>query len=229
MMKLNNLSNQLAIIIVSGMLISCGISPQKANESVLTEIISPPDTSTPTAKPLPSESKIETPAPNNILTIDSGLTYQQPDGNRIIGGKGNLPNFSPIDIPLEGTPNWIVGVPFQGGIIWTVALEDGSITSFLATEDGISEYPNPVISVSPGAPINSHSSNEHHSLVNVPDSNQSPLTHPVFLSRSNSRAYISQNGDLNFINVADQLISTLQVNALPDARIILIIKIACCC
>jgi hypothetical protein len=219
-MKLNHIFKPLAIIIGFGFLISCGVAPQQPNESGQTEIIPPPDSSTPTAKPLPNESKIETPAPKNISRINYGLTYQQPDGNRVIGGKGYLPNLSSVDIPLEGIPNWIVGVSFQGGILWTVALEEGSIASFLATEDGISEYPNPIASVPPGAPINSISTNVYHSLVTVPDPKQSPFTHPVYLPRSDSRAYISQNGDLNFINSADQLIATLQVNALLDARII---------
>jgi hypothetical protein len=64
-------------------------------------------------------------------------------------------------------------------------------------------------------------SSGEYSLITVPHLDQSPLTHPINLLLSNLRVYINQNGDLDFIDELDQHIATLDVNALPDARILL--------
>jgi hypothetical protein len=215
-MKLYKKVKFIVTVIASGILIACSVPPQRSTETGQAAQILSPVISTPTAKSLQITSTPDT----NSQQINSGLTYQQPDGNRFVSGSGNLPSISAVDIPLPGIPSWIVGVPFQNGVIWTVALEDGSIACLLSNVDGISECPTPVTSVSAGAPITSLSSNEIHSLVTVSDSNQSQFTHPVYLPRSDSRAYIVQNGDLKHLDAEDHLIGTLQINALLDARIL---------
>lgn len=150
-----------------------------------------------------------------------GFTYQQPNGNRVIPGAGISQSPTPIDIQLPGIPNWVVGVPFEEGIIWTVALEDGSLISMFSSKQGISDYPNPITNLAPGAPVHSMISNNQHSVITVADSNQSHLTHPIYLPKTNSRAYITQNGELNIIDTTNQLLASLPVDALPDARMLI--------
>ena len=59
------------------------------------------------------------------------------------------------------------------------------------------------------------------SLVDVPDTDQSALTHPTYIPRIKARAYITQNGEVKIIDRSDRDLATLQVNALPDVRILI--------
>jgi hypothetical protein len=60
-----------------------------------------------------------------------------------------------------------------------------------------------------------------YSLVNAPDANQSALTHPIYIPRIKARAYITENGEVKIIDQFDRDLATLQVHALPDARILI--------
>ncbi len=58
-------------------------------------------------------------------------------------------------------------------------------------------------------------------MVLVQDADQSPLSHPIYLPLSDNRAYITQNGRVNIINASGSVTASLDVNALPDARLLI--------
>jgi hypothetical protein len=101
-----------------------------------------------------------------------------------------------------------------------VVLEDGRIVSYLTSGQGTMETNIQPSRLPPGMPPLLVSSSDQYSLLTVPDEDQSPLTHLIYLPQSDQRAYITKNGDLKFIDSTDSPVTTLNVNALPDARII---------
>ena len=42
------------------------------------------------------------------MGINYAYTHQQPDGNRYVAGRGNMPNATILDIELSGAPRWLV-------------------------------------------------------------------------------------------------------------------------
>ncbi|MEK6221121.1 MAG: hypothetical protein N2D54_02635, partial [Chloroflexota bacterium] len=147
-----------------------------------------------------------------------GLTYQSPDGNHLVTGKGDLPNTIPIDIPLNGKPVWIVAVPTQEGSLWAAVLEDGSIQAnhvvdktYSAVELGVNNLPvgmPPILTNQEGA----------YTLFPPISGSRSLVTHPIPLSGNYSFAYIGENGNLLLENGGETDI--LEANALPDGRIL---------
>ena len=219
-MSLSKIFTFTAIILISVLIGACTQDLSSSTEFFQADSSPTPVTSLPTLPPTATSAQQANPTSQQISETKFGFTYQQSNGNRIVPGAGDFASLTPIDIQLPGTPSWVVGVPFQEGIIWSVSLENGSIISLFSSEQGISDYPNPIPSLSPGAPIHSIVSDNQPALVTVPDSSQSKITHPIYLPKSNSRAYITQDGDLKFIDADDKLLATLSVNALPDARIL---------
>lgn len=59
-----------------------------------------------------------------------GYTYQRPDGNRLVTGKGTLPQVEPLGIPLHGQPQWLVAAPMSQGSMWVAILTDGRVQAF---------------------------------------------------------------------------------------------------
>lgn len=149
-----------------------------------------------------------------------GLTYQNPSGNRIIQGEGILPSQASINLDLPGKPVWIVGAPSASGSLWTVVLEDGKLLSYAIGDEGIEQIDLPSKVLPPGMPPAVISSSDGYSLVTVPEQNQSTSTHPISLPGSNLRVHININGDVLFTDLENQIVATLNVNALPDARLL---------
>jgi hypothetical protein len=164
--------------------------------------------------------------PGFISTSDTnaepayGLTYQQLDGNRLVVGQAQLPDIVPVDIPLGGTPTWLVAAPFGEGSIWVAILDDGLVEAFhvmggtaepIAIEQ--SQLPKgmpPMLVVEEGVPV----------LLTSGELEASDLTHAVKqTSVVESSAYITGAGDL----AIEQNGKTVQlnVNALPDARLLM--------
>lgn len=168
----------------------------------------------PTAIPLASPTVSRSPA---SLTL--GYTHQQSTGNRMVDGRGSLPAARIADIPLQGTPGWIVAAPIDDGSIWATVLEDGDVQAF--TVDGELVEPlaiNPQ-RIAPGMPPLLHLEQGVPSLVIPPTNLASPLTHPVVLPNSRRLAFVERSG--NLIIWDDGEVARFPVNALPDARILL--------
>lgn len=150
-----------------------------------------------------------------------GYTYQRSDGNRIASGRGALPATEPVDVPLSGQPEWLVTASrYDGGSIWVTVLSDGRVQAFQVVEKQVSPLeimPDRLPQGTP--PLLVIESNGEPKLDNVIDASASHLTHPAILNEATGLiAYIDGNGDLIIQN--DVSSDRLEVNALPDARIL---------
>lgn len=209
---------QVAIFIF---LVFSGCTPPNESESS--------STSTPASLiPSPTVSMIEvTPTqyleslPDSLPLQEFGLTYQQTEGNRYVSGSGNLPAQNPLDITLPGVPTWVVATPYKDGIIWYVTLENGDVHAYLSSPNGISSVPSHPAELPPGMPPLLHTTEQDAALVTAPNNSASRITHPVWLPQTNYRASILSNGDVEIIGETGELISSLPVNALPDARLLI--------
>lgn len=106
-----------------------------------------------------------------------GYTYGQASGNLVVDGEGGLPLSDTVDVPLDGSPVWVAGIPFREGVAWVVALEDGSVEDFhMETAGGIEPLEIAPDEIPPGAPPLVGSSGGSLELVEGPGS---PLTHPL--------------------------------------------------
>ncbi len=157
---------------------------------------------------------------NSIVDPAYGFTYQQQDGNRIVAGKGQLPQVEPVDIPLGGTPVWLVAAPMREGSVWVAILDDGRAEAFYVTGGTVEPVPiepsqlpvgmPPMLLVEDGVP----------KLLTSRALEASDLTHAVTLtSPVESTATITGAGDLAFETSGEMV--ELSINALPDARLLL--------
>lgn len=48
--------------------------------------------------------------PTTDLT-SRAYTYQRPNGNRLVDGAGSVPDAEPVDVAIDWTPAWMVGLP----------------------------------------------------------------------------------------------------------------------
>jgi hypothetical protein len=131
-----------------------------------------------------------------------------------------LPDIEPVDIPLSGTPIWLVAAPLGEGSIWVAILDDGLAEAFhvrgeavepIAIEPSqLSAGMPPMLILEEGVPV----------LFTSGEVEASDLTHAVKLSSPvESTAFITSVGDL----AIEQNGTTVQlvVNALPDARLLM--------
>ncbi len=149
-----------------------------------------------------------------------GFTYQQQDGNRFVVGKGHLPEVEPVDIPLSGTPVWLVAAPMREGSVWVAILDDGRAEAFYVSGETVEPVPiepsqlpvgmPPMLVVEDGVP----------KLLTSGELEASDSTHAVMLtSPVESTATITGAGDLAFETGGE--VVELSINALPDARLLL--------
>ena len=90
----------------------------------------------------------ETPTPSpvtapNLAENTPGLavayTTLSPDGNRVVAGKGDLPNVVPVDLPLNGVPIWLVAPHAGEDSICAALLSDGRVQAFQVVGDEVIE------------------------------------------------------------------------------------------
>jgi len=155
-------------------------------------------------------------APTGIISSEYDIrqftTQTDLSGNHFINGSVDLQNTSSIDIPLDGTPVWLVSGPSKSGVIFVAVMENGTAQAFRIS--GKSYEP---IEISPsqlpaGMPPTLLVEDEIVQLI-VPPNGASLLTNPILVG--DQIAYIASNGDL----VLGE--AHLSINALPDARILL--------
>ena len=73
------------------------------------------NTSAPSFTPMPDQGEATSAVQvGRVEPLRFGYTHQRPDGNRMMLGRGALPEASPIDILLEGTPQWVVSDEEKG-------------------------------------------------------------------------------------------------------------------
>ena len=146
-----------------------------------------------------------------------GYTYGQASGNHAVAGAGDLPTSEPVDIPLGGTPAWVVGVPLGEDTAWVAALADGRVEAFRLSPAG-EVTPEPLTNdrLPPGEPPLVRSEAGSLTLVTAGNGQESTLTHPVPAS-SGAKAVIGvQSGGGLFVEPGPDP----PVTALPDARLV---------
>ena len=155
---------------------------------------------------------------SGTTTVALGYTYHRPDGNRLASGQGALPGVTPIDIPVDGVPNWLVAAASGAEAVWVAVLEDGRVLAFVVSASGwrpVAVTPDRLPAGMP--PLLRLEGGEAH-VVTVTAQMGSPLTHPVPVGGQDRLAYVDAAGGLAFEGMPEA--STLPLNALPDARIL---------
>jgi hypothetical protein len=152
------------------------------------------------------------------LGFDFGLTYHQPDGNRLVAGQGDLPNAKILDIPLPDSPVWVVAAPQNFGSLWVAALPDGQVRAFFVDGQHFTPIEILPLQIPPGAPPNLMVSTVTASLM-TNSLKPSGVTHPVWNSVAGAQLLFSESGDL--LLWKNEIRSSLGVNSLPDGRILL--------
>ena len=179
---------------------------------------SEPEESDSTPTP-PDETTTEPDISMTRKWIAAGHTYHRPDGNRLALGSGSLPGGTELEIPLSGSPQWIVAAPIAEGSIWAVVLTDGRVQAFKVTADQTEPLTIAPDALPPGTPpLLLVDDKGQPALANPSDENASISTNPALLTPEGRIAYIDNSGDL-IIRDGDVDLH-LSVNALPDARIL---------
>ena len=63
-------------------------------------------------------------------------THLQPSGNRHVSGSGRFAEVAPIDIVIEGQPQWLAGLPVEGGSLWVAVPEAGTPEAVQVSQNG---------------------------------------------------------------------------------------------
>lgn len=159
-----------------------------------------------------------------IGPVAYGYTNQRSDGNRLVDGRGSLPDTPFVDVPLDGVPRWLVSVPVDNETangstsLWTVILEDGRVRAFLLEDGVVSETPAPPSLSESNPPLLRVVHNQPEFL--RPPAAVPELAPPAVIDEIGNWVYIDTNGDLVFMLVSGDESSRLAVAALPDGRIL---------
>jgi len=146
-------------------------------------------------------------------------THQRADGNRLVPGSGALPGVQPLDIPLDGQPQWLVAAPMGEGSLWVAVLADGRIQAFHVVGRQVKPTPIQPAQLSPGMPPLLTVQDDIPRLITNPTTQASSLTHPAASPASGEQlAFIETGGDL-VVWDGDEA-RRIAVNAPPDARLL---------
>ena len=170
----------------------------------------------------------ETPAPPDSTILEAitpqvyfGYTHLRANGNRLVAGRGNLLEWTPLEIPLPGPASWVVAIPWGSGSLWAVTLSDGQVLGFTVDASGWQPTPITPNTLEAGQPPLLLGNGETFGLLTLPADQSSPITHPIVIPETHQTAFIDPQGNLDFVDSAGSPAGVLGVNALPDARILL--------
>ena len=153
--------------------------------------------------------------PQSRAAPPAAYTYPRPDGNHLVDGRGKLPQLTPIDIELAGPPLWVVGMPWEQGVVWAAALEDGRVQGFYVSEGAAVPNFFTISELTPGAPPVLTPIYGRPELLPEP-ADMADFTHPTLIP--GGMAYIAADGALIVIQEDDH--AHLQANALTDGRVL---------
>jgi len=151
--------------------------------------------------------------PRVVVRTTSGDTT----GNRFSPGRGNLVDTVAVDIPLSGTPRWVVGADTELGLTWIVALDDGRLEGWRWENGKPVQAPLNLPSLPAGTPPTVISGPEGALLVEPP-AGASHDTCPLPLA-GGGLIYVTDDGAVE-VQMGDQA-HRFEIDALPDARITL--------
>lgn len=146
-------------------------------------------------------------------------TFHNPTGNHIVRGSGTFPDVDIIDVQLQGTPAWAVAYAMETAI-WHIVMDNGDLEVVEVQPNGIAQSLGFQASWFEGAqpPIVGVSMVEG-TYVMRSDETVSPLTHPIPVNDFEV-LYVNRNGDV-VLGREEGIVSTLPVNAQPDARLVM--------
>jgi hypothetical protein len=172
-------------------------------------------------EPFPAPSVAPSPTPPTALipeTTVAGYTHARPDGNRLVGGVGVLPEAEPVQLELPGRPVWVVGVPSGRGSAWAVVMENGQVLGFRVTADGAEPASITPARLDPGKPPLLLENDGVLRLITAVDPDAAMLTHPVLLPAKGGIGFLDTGGDIRF--KGGIAAGRIALDAVPDARII---------
>jgi hypothetical protein len=160
-----------------------------------------------------------------------GFVHVRPTGNRLLRGPGDVRTAAPIDLSVEGTPAWVVGLPAPdgAGTHWTVVAADGRATGYLVDDDRV-ESVGSMGSLPRGAPPLVGTVDGRVRLASPAD-DAAAFTHPVPAGRGvragdgprdrgpSRSLYVGAGGDL-VARPDDAEAAGLPLEALPDGRLV---------
>ncbi len=149
-----------------------------------------------------------------------GYTHQRADGNRFELGRGTLPDSQPLDISLNGKPEWVVAAlsPARDGSLWVIALADGQVQAFQISGQAVEAVAITPSQLPPGMPPALRLADGVPQLLAAPAGAASPYSHPVSTNESGRMAFIDSEGAV--VIWQNEVVARLPVNALPDARLL---------
>lgn len=147
----------------------------------------------------------------------AAYTHHRADGNRLVEGRGALPDARAVDIALDGVPAWVVAAPTGRSSVWVVTLDDGRVQAFRLADGtyapvGVGSDQLPV-----GAPPALAVEGALRARLMVGDGMAAPFSHPVALPDGRT-AHIDHGGYL--VVSAEGERERLFVDPLPDARLL---------
>ena len=146
-------------------------------------------------------------------------TYHQPDGNRFVDGWAELPRSTPVDIPLDFSPNWVLGAPVGTNQLWVAVGSLGQVQAFELHGAEFSEVEISPETLSPGRPPILEEFGESFRLIESPGGGAT-ASHPIRLGDELEKtAYISSQGEVVIVETDGPSVP-LPVNAMLDARIL---------
>jgi len=171
----------------------------------------PATSASPTLTAIPFTPMTSPLTPAHIHTTQNNLF-----GNHFMEGHIDLPNASTLDIPLDGTPLWLVSAAVNNEAIFVAVLENGQVQAFKISGQTYEPFNISPTQLPAGmSPILVVSDNTAQLI--APPQGASPLTNPIRID--NSLIYIATNGDLVLNSTTLQ--KRLSINALLDARILI--------
>ena len=162
----------------------------------------------------PPAGQAATAAPEDRASAGYGFTHQRADGNRMVAGRGSLLAARVVDVPVGGTPAWIVAAPHPRGAIWVTVLADGTAHAFRTIGSEVEHIPVIPDRLPPGMPPLVQVAADTVTLAEA-EGSASPLTHPV--PAADGVLWVTPEGDVAFSGSGDR---RLAVQALPDARLV---------
>lgn len=177
----------------------------------------------PTSPVTPLVPAAPSPTPDIPLinyTIQLGYTHHRADGNRVVDGKGPFPGGTVLDIPIDGSPSWVVGTAVDGQTFWAVVNENGDLQAFLVSALGtVQDADKKPDRLPPGMPPLLRLDKDVASLANSQIGGPSPFTHPVVLTSTARVVSVDDDGDVVIRTGPYQ--ARLGIDALPDARLVI--------
>jgi hypothetical protein len=115
---------------------------------------------------------------------------------------------------------WVVAVPDGESSLWAVVLDDGRVQAFRVDTRGVEPVQITPDQLPPEAPPLLRWADNQLTLVVAPSANASPFTHPIQLQSLGLEVFVSAEGSL-VLTHSENPHTTLAINALPDARILI--------